>query len=307
MQDPKKVIVKDVRALGGAPKVIRGNVQIDNLIYKNLLYHGRPTFRASYFDSVYISSVREADKLYQRLTIRDTTIEPMLGNVENNKIISALHYDIAMPEHRLARYTGVVWLFDGWQYELKEFSPITPLPSTATLADYFNVEKLASEYVFEQYDPNAFAKREIPEITAGAKLPDFTLNDLNGNAFAAAKQENGLILLDFWYKGCFPCQLAMPKLENLHQKFGSKGLAVLGVDPIDKDPGKLKEWLKTRNITYNTLFDPEKSLAKAVGVTGYPLLILVDAKTKEVLHVHSGFSETLEETLEPIIKEHLGL
>ena len=205
----------------------------------------------------------------------------------------------------MTQFAGEVWLLDGWQYNQQIISPVTPLPAEARFADYFDPEKLAAVYTFGQYDPNKPVKREKELIKEGDKLPDFTLTDLEGNTFALKEQKRGLLLLDFWYKGCFPCQLAMPKIENLHQQYGSKGLKVLGVNSFDKNNAALKDWLQTRKVTYDTLFDPEKQLPKAVGIEGYPLLILADAKTKKVLFVETGFSENLESELAPVIDKHL--
>lgn len=301
----KKIRVTNVSACGGARRVIRGDIRMDNLIFKSLLYDGRPAFRPSGFDTMGISALRDGEKPFLRLTLRDTTIEPALGDVPNNKIISTYHYDIGLPDFYFARLTGEVWLFDGWQYERKDISPVVPLPATAVFNNYFDPEKLASEYTFEQYDPTAPVKREVELIKAGADLPDFSLTDLNGNTFSPATHNEGLLLFDFWYKGCFPCQLAMPAIERLHRQYASNGLKVLGINPFDKNAEQLRDWLKTRDITYPTLLDPDKKLPAVMGISGYPLLLIADPRTKKVLLVHSGFTENLEAELEPVIREHL--
>lgn len=301
-----KYWVTDVAEAGGVRNMLRGNVMKSNLVYQTLFRIDQPNFTSNSFDSVELSSLKREDGLKMlRLTLRDTTIEEALGDVENNKIISAYHYDIALPDYYLAQRTGEVWLFDGWQYDRKLFSPITPLPGAAQFSDYFNPEKLAGPYSFEQYDPNARPKRDKELIKEGDMLPDFSLTDLEGKTVTLDDQKDGLVLLDFWYKGCFPCQLAMPKIENLHQKYASKGLKVFGINPFDKNNDQLKEWLQTRKVTYNTLFDPELSLPNAVGILGYPLLVIADANSKKVLYVHTGYSEEMETELEPVITGHL--
>lgn len=302
---PDKMRVTGTSAAGGFKRLLGGDIRKRNLIYEPLLRVDRPNFRPGGFDTVEIRALTLNDLPVLRLTFRDTSIETALGNVENNKIISTYYWDIALPDFYLTQFAGEVWLLDGWQYNQQIISPITPLPAEARLADYFDPEKLAATYTFEQYEPNKPVKREKELIKEGDMLPDFTLTDLEGNKFALEEQKYGLLLLDFWYKGCFPCQLAMPKIENLHQKYGSKGLKVLGVNPFDKNNAALKDWLKTRKVTYNTLFDPEKQLPTAVGIEGYPLLIVADAKTKKVLFVETGYREELESILEPVINKYL--
>ncbi len=300
-----KMWVTETSSVGGFKRLLGGDIRKRNLIYENLLRVDRPNFRSSGFDKVEIRALHQGGQSVLRLTSRDTSIETALGNVENNKIISTYYWDIALPDFYLTQFAGEVWLLDGWQYNQQTISPITPLPAEARLADYFDPEKLAASYTFEQYDPNKPVKRETELIKEGDKLPDFTLTDLEENTFALKEQKRGLLLLDFWYKGCFPCQLAMPKIESLHQKYAAKGLKVLGVNPFDKNNDAIKEWLQTRKVTYNTLFDPEKQLPTAVGIEGYPLLIVADAKTKKVLFVKTGYNEELESILEPVIIKHL--
>ncbi len=302
---PEKYWVTDVAAAGGVRRMLQGNVMKSNLVYQPLLRIDQPNFTLGSFEKVAISAVQENGLNMLRLTMRDTSIEEALGDVENNKIFFDVQYDIALPDYYFVQRTESVWLFDGWQYDRKVFSPITPLPEGAKFSDYFDPEKLANRYSFEQYDPNAPVKREKELIKTGDQLPDFALTDLQGKTIALNELNDGLVLLDFWYKGCFPCQLAMPKIENLHQKYAAKGLKVFGVNPFDKNNEQIKDWLKMRNVSYNTVFDPEKQLPKAVGIQGYPLLIIADAKTKAVLYVHTGFSEEMEAKLEPVIVENL--
>ncbi|MEZ4943354.1 MAG: TlpA disulfide reductase family protein [Saprospiraceae bacterium] len=302
---PEKYWVTDVAEAGGVRRMLRGNVMKSNLVYHPFFRVDQPNFGTSSFENVQLTAVQENGLNMVRLIMRDTSIEEALGDVENNKIYFDVQYDIALPDYYFVRRTESVWLFDGWQYDRKLFSPIAPLPEGAKFSDYFDPEKLADRYTFEQYDPNAPVKREKELIKTGDQLPDFALTDLQGKTIALNELNDGLILLDFWYKGCFPCQLAMPKIENLHQKYAAKGLHVFGVNPFDKNNEQIKDWLKTRNVTYNTVFDPEKQLPSAVGIQGYPLLIIADVKTKAVLYVHTGFSEEMEAELEPVIVENL--
>jgi len=115
-----KFWVTPVKAAGGLLRLLRGSIQIRNLIYQPLLRVDRLNFAPDRFDSMEITAHRLNDQSMLRLTERDTTIEEALGDVENNKIIGAYHWDIALPDYYLARVGSEVWLFDGWQYEEME-------------------------------------------------------------------------------------------------------------------------------------------------------------------------------------------
>lgn len=304
LEQVKTIQVTAVESAGGARRMLRGDIRKSNLIYENLLRMGKPAFRPDAFDTVTLSmTLLDDGNAALRVTARDTTVEPALGNVENNKIIGAYHWDLYLPGLSLARHVSTVWLFDGWQYEHRTISPVVPLPASAIFSDYFDPEKLAASYTFEQYDPNVRLKRDVALVQPGDTLPDFFLPDLDGNIQKPGGK--GLLLLDFWYKGCFPCQLAMPKLENLHRKYQGRGLRVWGVNPVDKDAARLKEWLAGRHLSYLTLLDTGQQLPKALGITGYPLLVIADAQTRKVLHVSMGFSEEMETQLESVISANL--
>ena len=97
----------------------------------------------------------------------------------------------------------------------------------------------------------------------------------------------------------------MPALEQLHQTYAKNGLTVIGINPYDKDVEALKKFLNDRQISYPMLLDNEHTLAEQLNINTYPTLLLVDAASKKILYVQTGFGEADEATLDKLIRSYL--
>ncbi|MDX2135132.1 MAG: TlpA disulfide reductase family protein [Saprospiraceae bacterium] len=283
--------------------LMRGNVRKSNLLIDHLLGWS-PAFTPEAYDSVLRYDVLRDGVYWTRLQYLDTIEDRSLGYVEDNEIVLDinLYLDTTLnPREK----EGFVWLFDGWQYDKKVLSPIVPLPPEAALRDYFLWDSLAVQGRWEEYNPYASDENGPQLIGVGESLPVFALADLNGDTVKLDDLSQGLILLDFWYKSCYPCRVSMPTIESLHQSYGPRGLRVYGVNPFDAEDDKLQGWLRARNVTYNTLLDPLHILPEACGVTGYPTLLLIDAVTRKVLYAQAGFSESTDQELTRLIEKGL--
>ena len=62
----------------------------------------------------------------------------------------------------------------------------------------------------------------------GHYAPDVTLHDMRDTLTPLSSLRGSVVLLNFWYVSCLPCQIEMPALERAylaHQSQGSKWLA----------------------------------------------------------------------------------
>lgn len=175
------------------------------------------------------------------------------------------------------------------KYDLNNSKNLLPLQLSA-IPSYCNVQ----DYV----EPI-----KIHRLRNDTIAPGFTLTSLQLKKVSLSDFKGQLILLDFFYKECYPCIKALPVLQSLHQKYHSKGLEVVGIDPVDKEMDEIKHFISQAGITYSILFD-EKDVNKDYHITGYPTVYLIDKKGR-IIYTYSGFSEALEGQLEEIIKRNL--
>lgn len=106
--------------------------------------------------------------------------------------------------------------------------------------------------------------KHIPK--RGDKVPDFTLNDMDGKEFNlyAALREGPIIL--FWYRGgwCPYCNLQLAYYQKYERMIREAGGRLIGVAPEVKEMGDI-----TRNdhdITFTLLSDPGNVVAKRYNI-----------------------------------------
>lgn len=116
----------------------------------------------------------------------------------------------------------------------------------------------------------------------GKPALDFTLKDRAGKTVKLSALKGKTVIVDFWASWCGPCKMVMPTLQEIHKKFGTKGVIVLAVDTWDK-PGDCARFLKENpQYTMRVLLDPAqdetpKSVAtKLYGVDGIPTTLFID-------------------------------
>lgn len=145
------------------------------------------------------------------------------------------------------------------------------------------------------------------ENLQGKMLPAFTMTDLNGKKITSQSLRGKVVLIDLWATWCGPCQKASPVMQSLHNKYGERGLVVIGANTWennDKTGANAKKYRDQHKYTYLFTYNND-DLAKAWNVEGIPTMILLDKQGK-VSKVFVGFDPSLEKQLsaaiEPLLK-----
>jgi peroxiredoxin/YHS domain-containing protein len=141
----------------------------------------------------------------------------------------------------------------------------------------FCSETCAKEF---EADPAAYLPPALPR-----PAPAFSVVDLDGRTHSNATLAGKVVLLDFWATWCAPCHKAMPELQALQQRYGERGLTVLGVS-VDEGAGataKVKKFLKSRKLRYTIAVDSGTSPAwAAFRVKAVPAAFLIDREGRLV-------------------------
>jgi thiol-disulfide isomerase/thioredoxin len=92
----------------------------------------------------------------------------------------------------------------------------------------------------------------------GSRLPDFSLEDLQGHQVSADDLRGKVVLIDFWATWCQPCKKEMPGYQKLMDLYGPRGFVVIG-------------------LKFDTMADTEdpRAFARRIGVR-YPLAVATD-------------------------------
>lgn len=127
-------------------------------------------------------------------------------------------------------------------------------------------------------DPAAYVPPEFPRAA-----PAFTLVDLDGAPITPKTLAGKVVLLDFWATWCVPCRKSMPELQALHEKYASRGFAVVGVSIDEGGDAKVRKFVAGKKLTYPIALAAGSPAAwEAFRVKAVPAAYLLDREGRIV-------------------------
>ena len=139
---------------------------------------------------------------------------------------------------------------------------------------------------------------------AGQPAPNVALPDAQGAVVALDTLRGKVVYVDFWASWCGPCRRSFPWMNEMQQKYGSKGLAIVAVN-VDKKRADADKFLAQFPATFPIVFDEAGTSPAAFGVKGMPSSYLIDARGN-VVFVERGFVDAHRVELEDRIKALLA-
>ena len=175
--------------------------------------------------------------------------------------------------------------------------------NSITIDDLENrLKRFSDEYEVEEYKEEL--KKGLPNGTRMPNLEGIIYSDKSNAKIDDFLDK--LTLYDFWYMDCPPCIKAIPLLNELHLKYGDKGLKVVGINPFnynEKDLNRMPGFLTRNNIEYPILFVDLDSIG-LFQIPAYPTFYLVDHEGN-VLHSEIGFNEDKAKSLDSQLEDYL--
>jgi cytochrome c biogenesis protein CcmG/thiol:disulfide interchange protein DsbE len=114
-------------------------------------------------------------------------------------------------------------------------------------------------------------------LGVGDKAPAFTLGHLDGSGTMSSRELEGHpVVLNFWASWCLPCREEAPLFERKWREYREQGLLFVGVVIKDTPESALK-FAERFDLTYPMLFDPDRVLARKLGLLGLPQTFFIDA------------------------------
>lgn len=137
------------------------------------------------------------------------------------------------------------------------------------------------------------------EAVAGTPAPEVKLKDLNDKDVTLAQYKGKIVLVNFWATWCEPCQVEIPWLIEMQQKYADKGFTVLGVD-VDNEgksavaPFVAKEVFNVNGkklpMNYPILLGNDDVADKFGGLLGYPTSFLISRDGKIIKKIQGLIS-----------------
>jgi len=111
----------------------------------------------------------------------------------------------------------------------------------------------------------------------GDPIPALKLKSPDGKVVSIESLRGKPVIIDFWATWCAPCVAAMPKLAELYKQGKDRGLVLLSIDQ-DEDASKATEFLAKHGYDWPNYHDGDGEIAKLMGSSPLPRVVLVDAK-----------------------------
>ena len=118
----------------------------------------------------------------------------------------------------------------------------------------------------------------LAKTEGGAKAPDFTLTDPQGNMVTLSEVKGKIKIVDFWASWCGPCRLNNPALRKLYDEFHPKGLEIIGVS-LDTNKAAWEKAIEKDGLCWinvSSLQGWKCELVRLYNVTGVPSIFILD-------------------------------
>jgi thiol-disulfide isomerase/thioredoxin len=117
--------------------------------------------------------------------------------------------------------------------------------------------------------------------------PDFTLPARSGSPVTLSELKGQVVMLNFWASWCGPCRAEFPLLDQMHKKYESLGLKLIGVN-VETDLKDAERWLAQTPVSFPILFDKENKVTGMYAVNAMPSTVFIDRKGN-VRNIHRGY------------------
>jgi thiol-disulfide isomerase/thioredoxin len=137
----------------------------------------------------------------------------------------------------------------------------------------------------------------------GSRLPDFSVKDLHGLEITSEELRGKVVLIDFWATWCEPCKREMPGYQQLLNRYGPKGFAVLGLKfDTMKDTEDPKRFARRLGVLYPLAVATEDVRQKFGGIEGLPTTLIYDRKgiLREKI-IGFEYTEVVERSVKPLL------
>ncbi|MEW5927625.1 MAG: TlpA disulfide reductase family protein [Gemmatimonadota bacterium] len=125
-----------------------------------------------------------------------------------------------------------------------------------------------------------------PEV--GNPAPAYAATAMSGDSVSLAALRGRVVLLNVWATWCHPCREEIPALQQLHEEYAPRGLALVGVSVDNRaDRAAVADFAHEYGMTYAVWLDPDERVASTFRTLGVPSTFLI-GRDGTILWKHVG-------------------
>jgi thiol-disulfide isomerase/thioredoxin len=147
--------------------------------------------------------------------------------------------------------------------------------------------------------------KATPPSGALKELPTLNLQDFSGKTVKQTDLTAKAYIVDFWATWCGPCIVEIPNYNRLQEKYGDKGLKVLGVTLASGEAAEVKPYIEKLKMKYTVLLGDDDQ-AGDLRIMGFPTTFVVtkDWKIyKTYIGLRAGKAEQIEADIQKLLSE----
>jgi len=95
--------------------------------------------------------------------------------------------------------------------------------------------------------------RSVQNVESSSPAPELnrTLTALDGTQTSLAQHQGKVVLVNFWATWCAPCRVEIPWLIEFEQKYGPKGLVIIGVAMDEEGKSVVEPYVQKERFDVN--------------------------------------------------------
>ena len=158
--------------------------------------------------------------------------------------------------------------------------------------------------------PSARAAKANKEATSSSV--DFRVKDLDDREISLSQFKGEVVLVNFWATWCGPCNIEIPWLIDLQNKYRARGFTVLGVAMDEEGSSAVAPFVQAKrfkvggaaqSMNYPIVLGNDATADKFGGLAGFPTSVLISEDGRVVKRVDGLVSY---DEIEKAIQSQLG-
>ena len=139
-----------------------------------------------------------------------------------------------------------------------------------------------------------------PAQAGDAPAPAFSVRTLDGRTLKLSDYRGRPVVVDFWATWCKPCRAAMPHLSDMQERYGERGLVVVGLSVDDAAPDEVKRYAETLRVKFRLAMANDRVLDDYGPIRALPMTFFINRRGEVVRRV-VGYIDA--ETLDAYVRE----
>lgn len=132
--------------------------------------------------------------------------------------------------------------------------------------------------------------------------PAFAVKTVDGKTLKLSDLRNKPVIVDFWATWCGPCRASMPDLNDMHARYGAKGLTVVGLSVDETGPAPVKRFASQLGVKFTIAMANDDILDAYGPIRSIPTTFFINRKGEIVRRVIGRIdSETMNNYVQEIM------